>query len=291
MSKQRPPNDVLIAIMNNKEDWAILHEQLWYRIPEENAPNIVKMRELKILAFYHTSIFKADLKWKIVKYGVVKSIELVSRQDLFPNEPSMISKKADRRYYKIELEELITFDEPIVSERGHRLTFVTTSKARFLTYKSLNYLFNSSKLEDDLFKHFLDNKISAERQWWIKAPNNQNYFLDFAIFCKDRNINVECDGNAYHNEPDQVHYDKTRNNELERMGWSVLRYTTKHLTELKAESMKNLYATIKQNGGYLTAAEPKIPYFVKEKTPQLNLFLRDRKPFGSGKIPPQYGKP
>ncbi len=283
MSKKRPPNDVLIAIMNSKEDWAILHDQLWYRVPEDKAPNIVKMNELKILAFYHTSVFKADLKWKVVKYGVVKSVELVSRQVLFPDEPAAISTKAERRYYKIQLEALVTFDVPIVSERGHRLTFVTTSNQRFMKYKELNYLFNSSKLEDDLFKTFLDNNISAERQWWIKAPNNQHYFLDFAIFCKNRNINVECDGNAYHNEPEQVHYDKTRNNELERMGWSVLRYTTKHLTELKDDSMKNLYATIKQNGGYLTAAEPETPYFVSEKKAQLNLFLRDRKPYGRGK--------
>jgi very-short-patch-repair endonuclease len=283
MSNNRPPNDVLIAIMNDKKDWAILHDQLWYRIPEDKAPNIVKMNELKILAFYHTSKFNDDLKWKILKYGVVKSIEIVSRQDLFPDEPADISNKAERRYYKIQLEKLETFDEPIVSARGHRLTFVTTSSQRFMQYKELNYLFNSSKLEDDLFKHFLQHNISAERQWWIHAPNKKNYFLDFAIFCKDRNINVECDGNAYHNEPDQVHYDKTRNNDLESMGWSVLRYTTKHLTELKAESMKNLYATIKQNGGYLTAAEPETPYFVSEKKAQLKLFLSVKKPYGRGK--------
>jgi hypothetical protein len=40
MSKQRPPNDVLIAIMNSHKDWAILHEQLWYRIPEEKTPQL-----------------------------------------------------------------------------------------------------------------------------------------------------------------------------------------------------------------------------------------------------------
>lgn len=279
LRQQRPPNDVLIAIMNSREDWAILHEQLWYRIPEDKAPSIVKKGELKILAFYHTTVFKNDLKWKIVKYGVVKSVEIVSRQDLFPDEPAELSKKADRRYYKIELEKLETFEEPIVSHRGHRLTFVTTSKVRFMTYKDLNYLFNSSPLEDDLFKKFLDDKIPAERQWWIKAPNNQDYFLDFAIFCKNRNINVECDGNAYHNEPDQIHYDKTRNNELERMGWSVLRYTTKHLTELKTASMENLYATINQNGGYLTAAEPETPYYTEKEKAQLNLFAEAQKPY------------
>jgi very-short-patch-repair endonuclease len=282
MRKQRPPNEVLIAIMNSQEDWAILHEQLWYRIPEDKAPNIIKMNELKILAFYHTSVFKAELKWKIVKYGVVKSVELVSRQDLFPDEPAAISMKANRRYYKIQLEKLETFEEPIVSERGHRLTFVTTSKARFFAYKNLNYLFNSSKLEDDLYKTFLDNKIPSDRQWWIKAPNNQNYFLDFAIFCKNRHINVECDGDAYHNEPDQVHYDKTRNNELESMGWSVLRYTTKHLTQLKASTMKNLYTTIRENGGYLSAAEPEKIYY-GQKTDQLNLFMEPEKSYGKKK--------
>lgn len=284
MSKQRPPNDVLIAIMNSQKDWAILHQQLWYRIPVDKAPSIVKKGELKILAFYHTAKFKEELKWKIVKYGVVKSIELVTRQDLFPDEPAELSKKADRLYYKIELEKLETFDEPIVSHRGHRLTFVTTSEARFRKYKELNYLFNSSPLEDDLFKVFLDNNISAERQWWIEAPNKQHYFLDFAIFCKNRHINVECDGNAYHNEPEQVHYDKTRNNELERMGWSVLRYTTKHLTEQKEASLQNLYATINQNGGFLTAAEPETGNYIQQNTPQLNLFTEPQAPYGKKKV-------
>lgn len=281
--KQRPPNEVLIALMNSREDWAILNKELWYRIPEDKAPPIVRKGEMTILAFYHTSMFAKDLKWQIKHYGVVKSVKLVSRQELFPDEPAAISTKANRQYYKIELEKLETFEEPIVSHRGHRLVFVTTSKIRFLTYKDLNYLFNSSPLEDDLFKTFLENKIAAERQWWIKAPNERDYFLDFAIFCKNRNINVECDGDTYHNEPDQVHYDKTRNNELESMGWSVLRYTTKHLTELKEASMKNLYKTIEQNGGYLTAAEPETPYFVEKKQAQLRLFGEPIKPYGKNK--------
>ena len=91
--KQRPPNEVLIALMNSREDWAILNKELWYRIPEDKAPPIVRKGEMTILAFYHTTVFAKDLKWQIKHYGVVKSVKLVSRQELFPTNPPRLVQK------------------------------------------------------------------------------------------------------------------------------------------------------------------------------------------------------
>ena len=41
--------EVLVAIMNNKRDFAILQEQLWYRVPVDTAPKRWPPRWLALL--------------------------------------------------------------------------------------------------------------------------------------------------------------------------------------------------------------------------------------------------
>jgi hypothetical protein len=60
--------------MPEKQDWQILHEQGWYRIPIDKAPPIIKNQGAQYIAFYHTSKFDEDLKWKVVKYAKIKRV-------------------------------------------------------------------------------------------------------------------------------------------------------------------------------------------------------------------------
>ena len=55
---------VLVTIMNNKDDWRILNDEKWYRIPVASAPPIIRNKNAKYLAFYHTTKFDASLKPK-----------------------------------------------------------------------------------------------------------------------------------------------------------------------------------------------------------------------------------
>ena len=57
-----PEDRVLVAIMNNRRDFAIAHDQGWYRIPVKHAPE--KAIEFEVLAFYFTKAF-GDQKWAI----------------------------------------------------------------------------------------------------------------------------------------------------------------------------------------------------------------------------------
>ena len=271
MSKylKKEPNSVLVALMNDPKDWAILHERKWYRIPIKNAPTNIKDKTAKYLAFYHTSKFQG-LKWTIRTYGRIKNCCDVSRQELFPDEP-LNSTKAHKRYYKIELESLQQLPEPIVSRRGHRLTFVPTTERKFFNHTDINFLFNDSPLEERFFELMTQHNIPIERQWHIKTDDAQHYFLDFAIFCKQRPINVECDGDEYHDKAEQVHYDKQRNNELESKGWTVLRYTTDDILKKPKMMLNNLYKTINKLGGYELVEEPKNFKYVTT-TPQIRLF-------------------
>lgn len=214
------------------------------------------------LAFYHPAVFK-DLKWQVWKYGKISKVSEVSRQHLFPNEP-LNSMKAHKQYFKIELEELLELPQPIVSRRGHRVVFVPTTETKFFQARDFNILFNTSPLEEILHLKLMEYNIPAERQWFVEIDSTKKYLLDFAIFCKERRINVECDGDKHHDAPIQVHYDKARNNELESYGWAVLRYPTKQILEDMDGLMKNLIRTIDRHGGYQSVTEPDLYIYAGE---------------------------
>ena len=56
-------------------------------------------------------------------------------------------------------------------------------------------------LEDLLWAAFKLEGIEVERQRW-KDDMKTHYCLDFAVFCPQRNIDVECDGDRWHSNPD-----------------------------------------------------------------------------------------
>jgi very-short-patch-repair endonuclease len=249
----KQPNTVLVAIINDLHDYDRLLGERWYRIPVDKAPPIIREGKARIIAFYPTAKFKED-KWKIRHYGVIKRMTEASRQELFPEEKPN-NPKAHKRYYKIELEKVEELPQPIVSRRGHRITFLPTTERRFFNYTDINFLFNGSSLEEKIFGLLNEARIPAEREW-VQTINGNTYLLDFAIFCKSRPIDVECDGDAWHDTPERVHYDKNRNNELESHGWSVLRFTQERIEREPERAMSVLYDTINRNGGYQVLNEP-----------------------------------
>ena len=271
MTKQEIENNLLIALMNNKKDWALLHEEGWYRIPITTNVPIIRHGKAQHIAFYHTEIF-GDLKWQIQKYARIRRIVEASRQELFPNEPEN-SIKAYKIYHKIEIESIQVLPKPIVSKEGRRILFIPTTFKKFINASNINQVFNTSDLEDKLIAQMEVYKVPLERQWYVQLNPRKKYWLDFAIFCQKKNINIECDGDNYHNTPEQVHYDKTRNDELVSHGWQVLRYTQKHLLEEPDWVQENLLRTIKECGGFPSRKDPAVYLAPTKKNKQQgNLF-------------------
>ncbi|WP_338814529.1 DUF559 domain-containing protein [Bernardetia sp. Wsw4-3y2] len=255
-------NRVLVAIMNNKKDFLIAQEKGWYRIPVKSAPkNIRDETVVKYLAFYQTKIFGAE-KYTIKWYAEIKNINKVFREELFKNESP--SNKSNKEYYKIDFEELRQLKQPIVSKKGRRILFIPTTEQKFFSAKEINYLFNESPIEDKFWEALVDHNIEAERQYFINAQG-KNRFLDFAIFCKDRNINVECDGDQYHTKINDVKYDKVRNNEISSLGWNILRFTTYQIESELEQSISLVKDTINRSGGIIqTTNSKKSTYFPKD---------------------------
>ena len=218
-------NTVLVVLMNSKSDFEIAQKFNWYRIPVISAPPIVKNNSAKYISFYHTKIFEKE-KYSIKWYAEIKKITIVKRKELFPN--LSFDNKSENNYYKIEFGNLIALPKEILSLRPRRLLFIQTTEEKFFIAREINHLFNDSPLEDILWEKFVEKQITAERQFYTSI--NESYFiLDFAVFCKIRNIDIECDGDKFHMDPLMIRMDKHRNNLLESSGWSVLRFTTQDI--------------------------------------------------------------
>lgn len=269
MSKAQ--NDTLIAIMNKKKDFLIAKDKCWYRIPVYTAPKIIKENKLKYISFFHTKAFE-KLKYSIAYYGKVIKITKVRRWALFPNEIN--NRDSNKEYYKVEFEPLRKLAKPIISDIPRRWLFVPTTSFKLHNATTINDVFNGSHLEERMWSAFLKNQIQAEREYAVKVDKygKKDFYLDFAIFCKERNIDVECNGFHYHGTKEAVRYDKNRNNILESKGWSVLRFTTEEINDNLDKTISIVKETINQYGGLQLKDGSTIRMNLDDNNPQMSLF-------------------
>ena len=269
MVKQNKQRDFLVALMNNKSDFQIAKEQNWYRIPcsTKMVPKSVANKTLKHIAFYHTKTFNKDaycVRW----YSEVKNISVVPRKVLLPkiqNDP-----KANDEYYKIEFNSLSELSTPIISNRPRRVLFVPTTLWHFQNASNINDLFYESPLEEEFWEALKTAKIESERQFLIYTDMKM-FYLDFALFCKERNINIECDGDRFHLSEFNVKRDKNRNNILSSLGWSILRFTTEDIKRNLNTTIQYVKETINQYGGIEIISEKTYRYFEEDQN-QISLF-------------------
>ena len=105
--------EVLVAILNNMLDFAIVRDQHWYRIPVSSVHKWLQDRwPPQWLAFYQTKIFGNDA-FAVNYYTQVLNVRQVYRWQLFPDQP--YDKKGMRRYYQLILGPLQRLSQPIIS--------------------------------------------------------------------------------------------------------------------------------------------------------------------------------
>ncbi len=236
---------VLVAIMNDRRDFTIAREKHWYRVPVRSAPH--NLRELRVeqLAFYFTKAF-GDEAFSVQWFADVKRLSIVKRKELLPDE--ILDPRSDDDYFKIELSDLKKLPASIPSKRQRRVVFIQTTRSRLKHAEELNDLYHESPLEEMLWKGFKAENIPAERQFFVKKKNGW-FALDFAVFCKDRNLDIECDGDEFHQKPARVKQDKKRLRALEGLGWSVLPFVSSDIFVRLPETLQEVKEAIKANGG------------------------------------------
>jgi len=227
----------LVGIVPRKNLWPIIQKQRWYHIPVKSAPRNVL--GVEYVAFYFPSVFGEKLKYQVIYYAPVLNIDTVKRIQLFPDEINHPRKNED--YYQFHLGRIKNLPQPIPSKRWRRIVHIPTSLQRLLTAKEINDLYDTTPLEEKMYRALKKGGINPERQWYV-CLGNQVYCLDFCIFCQKANIDLECDGERYHNIPGAYTKDRIRNNQLTSFGWHVLRFSS---TEIH-RNLKNCLTVVKR---------------------------------------------
>ena len=263
--------NVIVALVKDKADFLIIQNEKWYRIPTKTkiTPPNVRNKTAEYIAFYQGQKFTKGV-CQIKYYAKILEVTVVLRKVLFPQEVE--NSKSEEEYYKIRFDELEELKQPIISLRHRFLIFMATTIEKLSTATEINGLFDGSYLEDKLWAALVAEKLFPEREYHVKT-DGKDWIFDFAFFCKTGNIDVECDGDAYHTEYEDVISDKKRNNEVSAVAnWRVLRFSTRHIEK----EMENTILTIKRQidklGGLQNPSKPDEYNYVSKKNDQLNLF-------------------
>lgn len=231
---------------------------------------MVKDGSIEYLAFYFPKPFKEDA-YKVEWYGKVNHLRIVSRAEAVPSEPN--HPKANAQYYIIGIEKCIQLEEPFESIRPRRLLFIPTTQQKFFypLIREINHLFNESPLENLLWDSLVVKKIPAQRQYFLEIKRKKMK-LDFAIFCANKNVAIECDGDQWHNQKPNIESDKDRDNLLESNGWASLRFTYDMITKSLPEVMHRITTTINHYGGVKGSESDPPRYLLKDEGGQNRLF-------------------
>lgn len=241
-----PPVDALVAIAPRRADLERARLQRWYRIPQDKAPEVLLAGQIATIAFYLPKEFGDDafhVRWHAPLLGFTTH----TRQDLLPDEPR--HPRATAPYLRLELGPLEPLPRPIPSRRLRRIAFIPTTRAKLAMATEINDLYHASPLEDALWHALKAEGYEPEREYFVPADRAARYALDFAIFGRQRNLDIECDGDTYHINRDRAPYDNQRNNFLTSRGWSILRFTTAQLIHELPDVMAQVRSTVKSCGG------------------------------------------
>lgn len=233
----------LVGIVPRKNLWPIIQKEKWYHIPVNSAPKNATLAEY--LGFYFPAAFGEKMRYKVNFYAKVKKVDIVKRIELFPDEPH---KRPDWDYFQFHLESIKELPKPIFSRNWRRVVHIPTSYEKLFNAEEINDLWDTSPLEEKMYLEMKKRKIETERQFYIKV-GNQWYCLDFGIFCRKGNIDVECDGERYHTLPDALAKDRERNNQLTSHGWRVLRFSGRQINQNLQDCCKIIERTINNLGG------------------------------------------
>jgi very-short-patch-repair endonuclease len=237
--------ELLVALLPRKTALKRLKNEGWYHIPVDTAP---KRWPPQAMAFFQGKVFGDEDAYKIRYYGDIERIDILPRKELF-RTTKRNEFKAERLYYRVQLKELHMRYTPILSHRPRRLVFLPTTLEKFEQAEQINDLFDGSPLEDRLWRALKYISIPAERQWKI-VVQDKDYFLDFAIFCKNGKLAVETDGYTYHyDDRNQIDYDTWRRNDIEIDGWRFLHYTTRQVKDNWTPYLVQIQKVIVQLGG------------------------------------------
>jgi len=182
-----PEDRVLVAYVPYPADFDLIKTEGWYRIPQRRAPKGVYA---EYFAFYFGRRFGPE-KWAVHYYAQRMGHELVTRRELFPDQPE--HPRADEGYYKVQLGPLQRLERPIVSLRWRRITFIHTTGDRFQQAAEINDLFvDGDEYVDRLYAALKERGVQPERQYRVQEAG-VTYEVPLAVFGKNGRFHITRD--------------------------------------------------------------------------------------------------
>jgi very-short-patch-repair endonuclease len=232
----------LVGIINRRKDFRILRERHWYRIPVAAAP--AGLAQIRFIAFYLTRVFDEE-RWQVSYYAEVRKIGIARRRELLPDEPA--HPRVDENYYRVEIGELQRLPVPIPSRRRRRLVFIPTSLERLFRAKEINELYLTSPIEERLYQALKEAGFQPERQFFVREGRG-GYFLDLAIISPGVRVDIECDGERYHQGRTKAAQDRERDNRLVAKGWRIVRFSGREINKNPDECVRLVAQVLKIAG-------------------------------------------
>lgn len=236
---------VLVAVLNNQQDFQRAHDEGWYRIPLKRAPRRIAA---EFMAFYQTSAFGAQ-GCAVNFYASVRRFQIVSRRELLPAEAD--HPRAEELYYRVELGPLQRLTPPIASPRLRRVTFIATTLGRLLAAREISDLWQRDDLQERLWAALREAGLLAEFRYQVGGPPDET-LIDFALFCREGRIAVLCEssgGDPELRERRPAEYD------LAADGWRVLAFDARWLAAHLDEGVAQVSEAVEQLGGQLPPGE------------------------------------
>jgi hypothetical protein len=179
-----PEDRVLVVYVPQPKDFEIVRTVGWYRIPQKHAP---KGLHAEYFAFYFGRRFGPE-KWAIHYYAPQLGNELTTRLALFPEQSD--HPRVREMYYQVQLGPLQKLDQPIVSLRWRRITFLHTTWDRFQDATEINDLFvDGEDYVDRIYATLKERGIPAERNYKVQEPGNE-YVLPLVVLCQNGRIDL-----------------------------------------------------------------------------------------------------
>ena len=134
---------VLVAIVPQMRDLALVRSEGWYRIPLARAP---RGAGAAALAFYQPAAFGPE-RWCVRWAAVVQAVQVVLRRDLLADEPQ--HPRANDRYLRFALGPLEALPVPIPSRKLRRVAFIATTYSCLLHARDVSELWQAERERGD----------------------------------------------------------------------------------------------------------------------------------------------
>lgn len=178
---------------------------------------INKMKDFYLVVFKNGETKKFKDRTSVVNF-LEKQFNLTSSQiKMFFQKRSKLSRK-----YGIEILKL-TWERKSPCKKHRSLMF----------YPKIIWRTGFTDIEERVFEGLKKLGFKEDKDFIVQYPvmgkNGSKYILDFA-FPKEK-LNIECDGEYWHEKCKNIDEDKKRDEFLRNRGWHILRFNGKEIKE------------------------------------------------------------